>query len=532
MAESKELGPFCRAAAKFWSGTARPAGDDVVLVELMSQDLRVAIRNLTLASALCRTNPARMVVLTGTSKDDDPRTALAEAYGAADVVDVHGLVDALMHDAKVAPFVVAGRTVDLGAPAEPIAGDILATFVDATAALAHKAPRLGAEERQGPRYQRIKERAQVYSRLYDALCAGLEPAALVTSSVDYTHTGLAAESARRAGVPVVQVLSTGTLQARALFPPAGDGTFRAELTHRLGAAFDEHVWPHRAELHRRADHTAWTNALGRGRPASWRGGGEVSLLEFRNPAEREAVRRHAMARYGFDPAKPVVTVYVPDLTGALHGTVEAFEEPATWLKEMAELALARTDVNWLFVDHPEQGAPDYFAEVAAKHPGPRYVRSMDLSKNVLFALTDLGLTTRGAIAAELPAYGIPALQAGWSEWSELGISTVAADENGYWRTLRDTLDALVAGKALLTDDQVAKARLWMWFHRVATDVPTMLVQHWELGDGDELLGTLKTTFQYAEPDADPLFEAVRRMWTRREPFLTRYDLAEGPEGIA
>jgi len=34
---------------------------------------------------------------------------------------------------------------------------------------------------------------------------------------------------------------------------------------------------------------------------------------------------------------------------------------------------------------------------------------------------------------------------------------------------------------------------------------------------------LRATFRHIEADADPLFAAVARMWTRQEPMLTRTD---------
>jgi hypothetical protein len=38
-----------------------------------------------------------------------------------------------------------------------------------------------------------------------------------------------------------------------------------------------------------------------------------------------------------------------------------------------------------------------------------------------------------------------------------------------------------------------------------------------------LLKVVRATFRHIESDADPLFAAVARMWTRREPMLTRTD---------
>ena len=80
----------------------------------------------------------------------------------------------------------------------------------------------------------------------------------------------------------------------------------------------------------------------------------------------------------------------------------------------------------------------------------RFMRSMDLSKNFLTALTDLVLTVRGSVSNEYPALGIPALQSGWSEWSKCGFTEVAETPEEYFEKLQDHIDGLIAGKVLIT----------------------------------------------------------------------------------
>jgi hypothetical protein len=123
------------------------------------------------------------------------------------------------------------------------------------------------------------------------------------------------------------------------------------------------------------------------------------------------------------------------------------------------------------------------------------------------------------------------VQAGWSEWSGIGFDAVARDPDHYRLLMEESLTALKAGRPVVSDEQVDKARLWMWFYRSATDVPSMFIQHWDLGATDELFTVLRTTMEHVEPDSDPLFRSVRRMWERREPVLTRSDLT-GDEGVA
>ena len=539
---------FCTDAAVFWRANTRlPRPDDpVILVEAMSQDLRVTIRNLTVANALRRIVPARLVVYTGSDTDwndilwtyfDADRLAeLARAYGAADVVDVHALVDSRLGGDPPDELVVAGRSFPAELPRSGIAPDVLDRIVDATTCRVLRVPRLSAADRAGAKYRRIRERSEQFSHLYDALVGGLRPVAVVTSHVDYDHWGLAVESAQRADVPVVHVQSTGGLKAYTLFPDRRRGaqTFRAELTEQIAEYFEQAVWPNRDLLHRNAELVTWRSKGNLGRPSWWRGG-NAAALELRTAADRRVVRRHAMARFGFDPAKPVVVVYNHAVSDALNTNVEVFADLGDWFEQTAAYAARRDDVNWLLVDHPQQALYDasgFFDRVAGQYSAYRHLAfrpSSQVSKNVVWSLVDLALTVRGSVSNELPAYGIPAIQAGWSEWSGCGFTRVARDVADYWHLLSSSLTALRAGRALITEEQIERARLWTWFYRSGTDVNSSLVQHWEMGQNATLFRALRVAMRNVEPDADPAFTAVRRMWSRREPFLTRFDLRDpGP----
>ena len=379
----------------------------------------------------------------------------------------------------------------------------------------------------------------MFAKVYDTVLAEHDPVALITSHLDYAQWGLAVESAMRREVPVVHVQTTGTLKAYTLFPESrrGDLTFRGELTRQIGEYFSRDVWPHRERLHPAAERTVWRNKSNLGRPTWWRRG-EFSPMELRTSEERAAVRRHTMHRLGLDPANPVVGVFNHAISDALGTNVEVFDDLAGWFAETVDFAARRDDVNWICFDHPAQhlydeaGFFDRVAERKASCRHMRFVKAPAVGKNLRWSLVDLGVTVRGSISSELPAYGVPALQAGWSEWSDLGFTAVAQDVDDYWRLLRDSLAALRSGRRLLSDEQVEKARLWMWFYRSANDVPSLLLQPWDLGDGDALFTALRTAMQEVESDGDPVFDAVRRMWRRREPCLTRFDLAAAHDVVA
>ena len=522
-ANSRELQWFLEAATVYWEkNLPRPADDGVVLVEAFHQDIRVNLRNLAFANAIRRVRPARLVVFTGVEEhwrrtlwngfDVDKVRRVAEAYGAAEVIDVWDAVRAG----------ASGPTVD---------EETLTAYTDATYCRLAKVPRLPAGHRARPEYERRRRYAAGLSAVYERAFAG-DVVALITSHVDYDQWGLAVESARRRGVPVIHTQQTGCMKAYGLFPETdtGTGTFREELTRLIGATFETGVWPRREELRATAELVAWRAKVNLGRPSWWRGGVSASV-DLNNPADRARLRTHTVTRLGFDPDRPVVTVFNHAVSDALGTNRELFPSLADWFADTAAYAAAHSETQWLFLDHPSQALYDatgFFGQVAREHRAAKHLAfrpSATLSKNALWSLTDLGVTVRGSVSNELPAYGIPVIQAGWSEWSSCGLSTVVDDVEAYWKTLEESVSALRDGVALVSEEQVRRARLWLWLYRSGTDVVTPLVPQWEVWPADTLLKTMRATFRHIESDADPLFAAVERMWTRKEPMLTRMDLA-------
>jgi hypothetical protein len=534
-ADTREYEQFLASASVYWRKHVLPPRDDrFILVEAFHQDIRVLLRNLTIANAIRRLEPAHLVVVTGT--DDMWHAALwtefdvtkvrevAEAYGASDVLDLYALAD------TGAPLTVSFRPDPLPRR-PPIDAATLEANVAATFCRLDLVPRLPAGHAADPRYQRRRATGHALSAQYESIFAAGTPVALVTSHVDYDQWGLAVESARRAGVPVVHTQQTGAAKAYTLFPEsaAGAPTFRAELTRQIGAFFEQRVWAQRDRLHRDAELVAWRAKANLGRPSWWRGGA-AATVELANPAERADLRAHALARLGFDSARPVVAVFNHAVSDALGTNLEIFGDLAEWFERTVEYAHGATDANWLFLEHPSQALYDrtgFFPTLAARYAGDRHMAfrpSRALSKNVLWSLVDLGVTVRGSVSNELPAYGIPVIQAGWSEWSACGLSRVTEDRESYWTALGTALAGLRTGAELITAEQVRRARLWLWFYRAGADVVSPLCPHWETWPADILLRTLHVTMRYVESDADPLFAAVERMWRRREPLLTRFDL--------
>jgi hypothetical protein len=103
--------------------------------------------------------------------------------------------------------------------------------------------------------------------------------------------------------------------------------------------------------------------------------------------------------------------------------------------------------------------------------------------------------------------------------------------DAYWHALQDGIAGIRTGANPVSDEQVRRARLWLWLYRSGTDVVTPLVPQWEVWPADHLLRSMRAAFRHIESDADPLFTAVERMWHRRDPMLTRVDLAMAPAPV-
>ncbi|MCF6471067.1 hypothetical protein FAF44_22085 [Nonomuraea sp. MG754425] len=317
-----------------------------------------------------------------------------------------------------------------------------------------------------------------WSTLADAFGAARElrpevpPAALVTSRAD---------RAVPREIPVVHVHGTGTLKAYALFPDHGPCSIQEELPARVGAFFERHVWPHRELIRRSAERV------------TWRATGDY---QFRTETERRQLRHHGCARLGLDADRPTIAV----LGHAPERDAELFEVTR-------EFAAADEHANWLFVDPVPTG----------DRPRVRHVAET-LSPTMLWSMADVGVTFAGS---DLPAFGVPVIQAGWSEGGACGATHVSGSPYEHRRLLEEAVARHAKGETILGPEQRERARLWLWLRRCGGDVPSELLPRWE--QEDDYARALAVNLRHVEPGGDPLYGAVGRMWERREPLLTRFD---------
>ncbi|MGB9372658.1 MAG: hypothetical protein WCA82_00715, partial [Jiangellales bacterium] len=539
-----EDGPFellLSSAAGFWSRVAGTDGRRVLIVDAMNQDFRVQLRQLTVANVLRSLEPSDLVVVTGPDQlwvdsiwpDDfvvEHSDRMAEAYGARDVLNLNAIVETTLADDLGSPFSVAGRDCPPLYSVESLLDtDAVDRVADATACRMLKVPRLDPHDSEQADYLRlVRAKTDVMARLYSWLFSATDPVAFVTSHVDYHQWGTGVQAAVAGRVPVVHVQATGGVKAFAWYPTDNEKSVRRSTTVKTAQVFDNRVWPQRDNLRPQYELATRRNRDNMGRPAWWRGAGP-KLIEIGSPGERRRLRELVAPRHDLDPDTPIVGVFAHAVSDAL-GTNHAVEDNLSrWLEMVAEFAVDHPEANWMFFDHPNQSLYDVtndFASLAARFADVghmRFMSSADLTKNAQLSLVDLGLTVRGSVGNEYPAFGIPVVQAGWSEFSHCKIGPRADSPPDYWHMLSDVLKKLSAGESVITDEQICRARLWLWFYRSMSDVETSLVPNWHLGDASTAIRAAGVSLRHAEPDADPLFAAMERMWLRRDPMLLRVD---------
>ncbi len=527
---------FVSVADDFWAANIAPGEGPVILVDLMVQDLAVAVRSLTIANGIRRCQPATLVGVMGAEPewehavwdyhDDDDMKALATAYGVREFIHVGSWAERLRRGGNPT-MTVAGHTltaVETRLPSSYVSFEAVSSALRIL-----RFPRDSEAMRRLPETEGIIDRTQQFARIWQALMSGLEPLALIVSHVDYSTWGTAVNTAIAEGIPVIHTQSTGSLKAYAWFPESGgSGSFRQRMTTQIEQFFTEAIWPHRALLRRPAEAVAARVKRDAGRPAWWRDGGSLAIV---TREEREHLRLTTGARLGLDVGKPVIVVFAHAQSDALGSNIEVFDDFVDWLEETARFAAEHDEVNWVFLDHPSQfryDHTDYFSTLASRFGELQHMRfmpSLNLRKNALWSLTDLAVTVRGSASNEFPTFGIPAVQAGWSEWSHLGFTQLAATREEYFSMLSHSIESLLADVPLMTPEQIEKARLWQWFYRSAADVATPLIPPFQMGGGDAMFSAIRMSMHNVEVDADPGLAGVRRMWTRREPMLTRIDFA-------
>jgi len=166
--------------------------------------------------------------------------------------------------------------------------------------------------------------------------------------------------------------------------------------------------------------------------------------EFAYRRNDARIDRDAICRQlGFDPGKPLVTVYASNWFDFPHScAMQHFRDFQDWIEETARVAAEVKDVNWLFKPHP---CDDWYpsargptlARIVADIGAPN-VRLTEKKWNALDLMQaiDGGITYHGTVGIELSGLGKPVLVADRGFYGDCGFVLTAASRQDYLEKLR------------------------------------------------------------------------------------------------
>jgi hypothetical protein len=148
-------------------------------------------------------------------------------------------------------------------------------------------------------------------------------------------------------------------------------------------------------------------------------------------------------RFGFDPARPLVTVYASNWFDFPHScAMEHFRDFQDWIETTARVAAEVKDVNWLFKPHP---CDDWYpsakgptlAKIIAAVNAPN-VQLTDKHWNALDLMRaiDGGITYHGTVGIELAGLGKPVMVADRGFYGDCGFVLKAPSRQDYLDALR------------------------------------------------------------------------------------------------
>ena len=167
---------------------------------------------------------------------------------------------------------------------------------------------------------------------------------------------------------------------------------------------------------------------------------------FGRPATK--IDRNVIAqRFGWEPAKPIVVLFAPNLFDYPHcGGMSHFRDMADWLLASYAVAERVTAVNWLFRGHPGDAwyGGTTISEVLPPFDAPHVALSPDdWNGAAVQDSADAIITYSGTVAIEAAAFGKPVLIAdrgwyhdcGFVKWSKSREEYLRALEEPWWREI-------------------------------------------------------------------------------------------------
>jgi len=242
------------------------------------------------------------------------------------------------------------------------------------------------------------------------------------------------------------------------------------------------------------------------------------------------------SKYSIDSEKPVVVVMSHIFTDANHiGSRLLFDDYMGWLRETLDFA-ADTDVaNWLVKPHPHdsnfKNKGDVHKEVerATADVDEHSVWALPEETNPrsLLDFADVIITAKGTAGHEFPCFGIPAIIAGDTPYSEFGFTIDPMSRAEYFDTLRNVEEIEPLDEPAI---QRAKVVAYLRFELMGSG-SGLLPKYDGLAEPGAIFEVAASLASETDPSNDPLSSNITRFLQRNDRILIDYDRHDpfGPE---
>ncbi len=528
-AVSQQMSAFLDENAVFWSKQSepgQPAGDGVILTDLMVRQVPYYFGNVTVSKYLQLIGGGRLVGLLPVAGPACYRLMrIAESYGfegfyaepsGSQPIRRHPeLVELLPALAEASPGELRQRLLDVSIKGIRVGHLIYDSYMRWTACgtVAKLDPELGVHIAL----------AFEYFDFYERLLELHDVKAIVIGHTAYVRFGILLRLAVARGVPVyVRTFNRPVAITRYDDPREGDTdpvVYSGEVFERYhGRIGDKALSEAREYMRQRTSQTKAPSHLEN--ISSAHGKGRVVLN-----------REELYAELALSPSKPTAAIMSHVLTDSPHRqNWSLYPDYYEWLLGTLETVKDLPEVNWIVRLHPDrhyygETGNDDLCRVALNRYLSQYSHIFHLDDTYatgsLFGNVNTAVTVDGTAGFEFPCMGIPCILAGEARYSGNGFTIEPQSIDAYKAAL-----ATVPTLEPLSQDQIKRALVFAHLFYFASRedclfLPYVQNGHWVTYDEDEIFAALRLALAKNRLEDDPLFGALRHQINNGRRYLGR-----------
>lgn len=278
-------------------------------------------------------------------------------------------------------------------------------------------------------------------------------------------------------------------------------------------------------------------------PPSQKGDKYVPDLRYGyNSRKRELSGRAVHEMLGVDGSRKTCLIMAHQFNDSPHCCGQSlFDDYYQWLAQTLKFAATYPTLNWLVRQHPYEialGEVDDFNDLVAQYAGISSIKVVphSITTSSLFDGVDAVTTVAGSAGLEFASAGVPPILAGNPFYGNLGFAIRPRTQAEYFAALQ-SVPALPPLTAAQMQQAKEAALVHFKYKRVASsrlpptkDLADQQVTQAEL---DAYWIEASHRSKAAPVEADPLYQNLKRMFSRQEKTVLDYLLAEPrPEGAA